>query len=269
MGLAVAERKELVASLLDDVQQFMLTQEQAECPVVHYFAPGICVREVTMKAGTMAIGQYQKFEHLNVFLKGKVRMLQDDGTFEDVSAPLIYVGKPGKKVGYIIEDMVWQNIYATDLTDIDEIEAYFLDKEDVCYTEEKEGDSGYLLALDDIGVTSELVEFESQIDTDLIDFPFGVVTTRVSKSPIHGKGLFATSNMAKGFRIPAQLSGKRTPAGRYTNHSDTPNVIPEMQENGDMYFVCIKGITGQHGGQYGEEITIDYRAAYLAARGLT
>jgi hypothetical protein len=263
---AVANRKQEVMSLVGEVEQFMLTQEQAECPVVHYFAPGICVREVSMKAGTMAIGQYQKYDHLNVFLKGKVRMLQEDGTFMDVSAPLIYVGKPGKKVGYIIEDMVWQNIYATDLTDIDEIEAYFLDMKQVePHVECDQPQSDFLLALDDIGVSQDVVAFESSIDSDLIDFPFGAVTTRVSDSPINGKGLFATANMSDGFRIPARLDGKKTPAGRYTNHSNTPNVTPEALENGDVYFVCNRDISGQHGGMKGEEITVDYRAAYIAA----
>ena len=106
----------------------MMAMPQAECPVVHHFGPGLCVREVSMPAGTLAVGHKQKFEHMNVLLKGSVMIVNDDGTTKVLKAPLMFIGKPGQKVGYVLEDLVWQNIYATDLKDVDAIEAHFVEK---------------------------------------------------------------------------------------------------------------------------------------------
>ena len=58
---------------------------------------------------------------------------------------------------------------------------------------------------------------------------------------------------------PARINGKRTPLGRYTNHSMSPNAKPELMDNGDIYLVSTMNISGCKGGSKGEEITVDYR----------
>lgn len=122
---------ELVAMLAKGdifaAQERMLKMPQAECPVAHYFGPGIYVREVQAKAGTLAIGHHQRFEQLNILLKGTVAMFTEEGV-QVISAPFIFTGKPGKKAGYIIEDMVWQTVYATQETDIQKLEEMLIDK---------------------------------------------------------------------------------------------------------------------------------------------
>jgi hypothetical protein len=40
---------------------------------------------------------------------------------------MTFVGKPGRKVAYIIETVVFQNIYATDETDIEKLENMFVE----------------------------------------------------------------------------------------------------------------------------------------------
>ncbi len=117
----------LVAQM-ENAEKELLQHPQADCPVVHHFGPGVCIREVFMAAGTLAIGHKQKFEHLNLMLRGKVMVINDDVTANVLTAPMIFVGKPGRKIGYVLEDMVWQNIYATDETDVKKLEAMFLDK---------------------------------------------------------------------------------------------------------------------------------------------
>jgi len=57
---------------------------------------------------------------------------------------------------------------------------------------------------------------------------------------------------------PARLGDKRTPIGRYTNHSHKPNAKMEFY-NGDIYLVATTGISGCQGGRLGDEITTDYR----------
>ena len=65
---------------IEEIEKKMFEMEQAECPVIHSFAPGLYIRELRMKAGTLAIGHYQKTRHLNLFLKGRVMMFEPDGT---------------------------------------------------------------------------------------------------------------------------------------------------------------------------------------------
>jgi len=251
----------------------MMQHEQPSTDVVHYIANGLCVREVRMPAGMMAIGHYQKYEHLNVFLKGRVRIIDENtGEVSELSAPLMFLGKPGRKIGYIMEDTVWQNIYATDLTDPAEVERHFIDKAESSLTfydasrPEYVDDGDYAAALADLGYTQDMVDAECLNDSDLIPFPFGAIPVMVAESAIQGKGLFATAKMQEGCLLAGRLNGKRTPAGRYVNHSRVPNV-EAVNLNGDVYFRALRDIDGMRCGLLGEELTVDYRQAFRAARG--
>jgi SET domain-containing protein len=62
---------------------------------------------------------------------------------------------------------------------------------------------------------------------------------------------------------PARIAGKRTPAGRYVNHSMNPNCKYIADENGDIYLVSLRDIDGCKGGGCGEELTVDYRQALI------
>lgn len=256
----------------------MLEMEQVDCPVTHHFGPGIYMRELNIKAGVFSVAHYQKKAHLNFLVSGKVLMLSDDGTVKELTGPYIYTAPPSRKVGLIMEDMKWLNIYPTDETDIETLENTYLDKADNW----KDSDEAkrqlerlsreldrkdYLEALNDIGYTEEQVRLESEIDQDLIPFPFGSFGVSVSESEIEGKGLFAASPFKNGdFIAPARIDGKRTPAGRYINHSKSPNAEFVLMPNGDIMVAALRDITGCKGGFLGEEITIDYRRSRCLAQ---
>lgn len=253
----------------------MLDMPQAECSVTHHFGPGICMREVTIPAGTVAIGHHQNFDHLNYFVKGKVLMLSDDGTTKELTAPMIFTGQPGRKIGYIIEDMVWQNIYPTDETDIDKVESIFITKSNewinsiegkdvLAKLEHSKNHIDYERVLEEFNISHEIAKKQSENTEDQIPFPLGTYKIKVSKSNIHGSGLIATANIDKNELIaPARIAGKRTPAGRFTNHSQDPNAKMIEKPNGDIDLVSIATINGCRGGLDGDEITIDYRQALL------
>ena len=85
----------------------------------------------------------------------------------------------------------------------------------------------------------------------------------VAASVIEGKGLFLTEPKRKGELIcPARVSGRRTQAGRYTNHSASPNATMILLNNGDLNLVAVADINAD------QEITIDYRRS-LALSDLT
>jgi len=113
---------------IDFLESDLLLMEQEECPVMHYFAPNLYIREVHLKKGTFAVGHYQKFPQLNIMLKGKVAVTDSEGKLVMLEAPLMYVGEAGRKFGYVVEDTVWQNIYVTNETDIETLENTYIEK---------------------------------------------------------------------------------------------------------------------------------------------
>jgi hypothetical protein len=255
---------------IDELEGWMLTQPQAPCNVRHRFALGLYIREVTILADTYAIGHHQKREHMNVMLTGSVTIIREDGSHEYLVAPQSFVAPPGRKVGYIHEDMVWLNIYATEETDIDTLEAMFLEKSPTYQAQDSppllthDGDFEQMLC--DLGVTAQQVREQSEETSDQIPFPNGDYKVKVGPSRIEGTGLLATSDIEAGeFICHARIYGKRTPAGRYINHSRTPNA--EMMDlAGDILVRALRDIPGSRGGQDGEEITVDYRQARLVCQ---
>lgn len=272
-----------VVSLGERVAQLeaeMLEFPQANCPVVHRFADGLYIREVTIPAGVFAIGHHQRHRHLCVMVKGSVIMVGPDGDKKRFDAPLTYVCEPGRKVGYVVEEMTWLNVYATTEQDIDTLEAMLLEKSGVYLAATSKMDRlefdhaadhiDFADALADLGLSADQVAIESRRPEDLIEFPPGEYRVRVARSRIEGRGLFATAPMAAGDVIaPGLIAGKRTPAGRYVNHGADPNAVVRMNVfPGNLDFVALRPIAGSRGGQLGEEITVDYRQARQASQGV-
>jgi len=256
---------------VEEAEKAMLQLPQVDCPLVHHFGPNLCIREVFMPKGTMAVGHKQKFKHMNVLLKGKVMMLNEDGSTKILEAPFIFEGEPGRKIGYVLEDMVWQNIYATDLKDSNEVEEFFVEKSENWQNDHnvklsiekvaKEADrNDYQKLLKECGISHEIAKEQSENEEDQISVFSNII--RVADSAIEGKGLFLTSPIKEGDVIcQARIQGKRTQAGRFTNHSVFPNAKMVLLPNGDIDLVAIRDIDGCKGGSLGEEITIDYRQA--------
>lgn len=253
----------------------LLHMEQADCPVVHSFGPGVYIREVFLPAGILAIGHYHKTAHMNIMLKGRLSLLNDDGTLKEVRAPLMMTSQPGRKTAIIHEDTVWLNIYATDETDVSVLEDTLLEKEQ-CFLEYKEKklleekfrityeNEDFKKMLEQFGMSEEFAYTVSRNEADMIPLPNGSYKIVVSDSPIQGKGLFATASIEPGDLIaPARIDGHRTIAGRFTNHSAIPNAEMTLTPCGDINLTAIRNISGCKGGMPGEEITIDYRQALM------
>ena len=100
---------------------------QVECIEKHHFGPGMYVKEVTMPAGSIIVGKPHKTEHLCILLQGKMKLVKEDGEVIELVAPATFVGKPGRKIAYIIETVVFQNIFATDETDVKKLEHMFVE----------------------------------------------------------------------------------------------------------------------------------------------
>jgi len=237
---------------------------QRDTTVNHHFGPGMYIREIVAPAETFMIGFYQKTDHMNIFVKGRVLMLKD-GEVIDLKAPQLFTAPPGQKCGYIVEEMVWLNIYITDETNVGKLEEMFLDKDikidqymqyqlDIIACRED-----YKKVLAEVNMTEEEVQAEVQRTDTMMEMPRGSYQWAVYPSPIHGEGIFATGNIPRGELIGlAAREGLRTLLGRYTNHSPNPNA-KFVTQGKSVFLVSIEDIQGNKGGQYGHEITIDYR----------
>ncbi len=260
-------------SKINAIEKICLALPQVECSVTHKFGPGIYIREVFLPKGSLIIGHHHNFEHMNIFVKGRMTMIYENGQ-EEIKAPLSYVSGPGRKKAYIHEDCIWLNVFCTTETDIEKLENHFLTKSDGFLEDKKEREKiiflesvsdkrDYFNLLKELKLTETVVRSISENKEDMTTLPYGSYKFKTGQSKIEGTGLIATGDIEP-FEViaAARIGGKRTIAGRYTNHSANPNAKMIKGENNDIALIALKKIKGCHGGQDGEEITINYRDAF-------
>jgi SET domain-containing protein len=119
----------------------------------------------------------------------------------------------------------------------------------------------YLDAIREMGFTHAQVRAIVENKSDLTDMPTGKGDGLIVKpSPIDGLGTFAARDFRQGEVIaPARYNLRRTPAGRLTNHSQTPNSTMVALPDGAIDLVAACHI------HVGDEFTVDYRQARSAA----
>jgi hypothetical protein len=95
----------------------------ADCPITHYHAPGLYIREMFIPAGVAVVGKIHKHAHFNDISKGRVRVVTEFG-FEVYEAPYRFISEPGTKRAVFAEtDVVWTTFHPTNETDVDKIES--------------------------------------------------------------------------------------------------------------------------------------------------
>lgn len=250
-----------VRSLLAYVEAQMLsTAAQMEIPVEHHFSKGVYAREMRVPKGTLLMGKIHKFQNLNILSAGEVSVLSIDGV-KRVKAPYTFVASPGaKRLFYMHEDTVWSTIHGTELKDVEEIESEFIAKsyDEVYLASPRE----FADVLAVTGFTQDELTAMSENTDDQMPFP-APVSVEVRPSPIHGQGLFATEHFKEHELIASALiKGKRTPAGRYVNHSGTPNAAVYKLDDESVFLVAVAPI------DKGDEILTDYFSTYQTMRGL-
>jgi hypothetical protein len=258
----------------EQIEAKLLELPQVDCPVLHHFGPGVYIREVRMPAGSLILGHRHKNTHTNILVSGRLKFLNEGGEVAELVAPVVITSNPGRKLAYIIEDTVWQNVYATEERNVEKLEEMLLDKSDAwiehkdrvfklqksLHTKDRTDFQDVIAAF---GMDEKFVTSISRSEDDQIAFPEGSAPkVALHPSPIHGTGMFASFPIGAFDVIgPARLNGKRTPLGRYTNHSANPNAFFVQNDNGDIYAMSCRDIQGCAGGDNGEEITVDYMQA--------
>lgn len=130
-----ADNTELLAYILGDIQnkayidvvrnvqqQITDNAELIDVPVVHHFAPGVYMRQMDAKAGTVVVSKMHRTEHFIMFLTGSCSVMTENG-IEHIKAPCVLRTMPGtQRVGYFHEDTSCITIHPTQSTDLEEIE---------------------------------------------------------------------------------------------------------------------------------------------------
>jgi hypothetical protein len=109
------------------LQDSMTDLPQVECPVRHFFAPGLFAREMTIPKGVTAVGAVHKTKHITTISKGRILMMTDDGIVE-IRAPYTGVSEAGiKRAAHALEETVMTCYHPTDETDLDKLAAMLTD----------------------------------------------------------------------------------------------------------------------------------------------
>ena len=100
-----------IRAKVDRLQDALNAVPQVDCPVRHYFAPGLFAREITIPAGTCLVGAVHKTENLAVLSAGRLRLVTDAGTVE-ITAPHVMTVRVGvKNAAVAMETAVWTNFF--------------------------------------------------------------------------------------------------------------------------------------------------------------
>ncbi|WP_180182919.1 hypothetical protein [Acinetobacter sp. YH01020] len=112
--------KKIQNHIIDGIKENQI--DEVTPPVVHHFGPGVYMRQMDAKAGTLVISKMHSTEHFNILLKGAVSLITEDG-IKTVYAGQVMLSQPGtKRIGYFHEDSSWLTIHPTDETDPDVLE---------------------------------------------------------------------------------------------------------------------------------------------------
>lgn len=116
---------------IHEMEAAMLSLPSAECPVLHHFTPGLYIRTIKMKAGTLVTSMKHRTEHPFMITKGKVEVVSEIEGAVIYEAPYMGITKPGtKRAIHVLEDTVWTTFHPTNETDVEKIADEILEPSD-------------------------------------------------------------------------------------------------------------------------------------------
>jgi hypothetical protein len=253
---------------VERLEQALLQMPQADIVTVHSFPPGKYERKIIIPPRCVLTGAAHKTDY-TVRVEAGTISVNTEGGIKTFTAPAEFQAKAGiKRAGAVhAEEVVWVDIYDNpdDCLDIAALEErlYVVPECGLGETRRQTAEAAkidFARFMAQIGLSEEVMDRIVNAD-DLIPMPEGV-PVEVRTSIIHGSGLFACRAFDAGATIcPGRLGGHRTPAGRFTNHSPTPNAAP-VKVGDDIYAVALRRIAS------GEEVTVDYRDSMLVNFGV-
>lgn len=261
---------ELMRQKVVALQDALLEMPQTDIVTTHTFLPGVYERKITVPPWTVLTGAAHKTDYRVRLEKGTIAVNRETEVVV-LTAPCEFDAKAGEqRAGRVFEDeVVWVDVYENpdDCQDLDVLEdrLYVVPECGLGDTRKRlaieSARADYQLFLEQLGVDQNTMDAVVTVESDLVNMPEGH-DVELKESPVHGVGMFATRHFFAGEVIcPGRLDGKRTPAGRYINHSHDANVIPHKFGD-DIYAIALKDIP------VNGELFVDYRASMRVNFGL-
>jgi hypothetical protein len=260
-----------VKEQIENLQNELLKMPQSDIVTEHIFYPGYYERKITIPAWTVLTGAEHKTDYKIRLEKGTIAVNIEDKV-QVMTAPMEFEAKAGaQRVGRVFEEeVVWVDVYdnpdnCKDLAILEE-RLYLVPNcglgENRVALEISNAQTDYKLFLDQIGLNQAEMDKIVTNESDVIDMPENVYV-ELRDSKIHGKGLFVTKSFEKGEIVcPGRLNGKRTPGGRFINHSYDSNILP-IKVGDDIYAMAVRDIYEN------EELLVDYRSSMRINFGIT
>ena len=254
-SICVGSKKANRANILA-FEREALKLPQGHIPITHHINGGMYIRESTIPKGLVVTGQIYKFDHFDIMIRGDITVTTDTGESKRLTGFNVIKCMSGKKrAAYTHEETVWTTVHPYSGDNGDDIQDFIT----VDSFEELEqfnntiNQADFLTFADSVGMTAEEIRAISEIEEDMVEMPVGYDAIYTDDSKIEGQGLYSSMLISEGAIIcPGRINGKRTPAGRFTNHALFCNA-KMVFDGDDMYLKAIKGIAED------EEITISYR----------
>lgn len=129
---AVAEIPPWIAAkaseTLNRLEPAIAALPRCEFTVVHRFTPGLYIREIFMRKGSIVASKIHKTEHPFVISKGDVSVWSDETGVERLAAPYTGITKPGTRRALMMhEDTIWTTFHPTKETDLEKLEAELIE----------------------------------------------------------------------------------------------------------------------------------------------
>lgn len=247
---------EVVVDRIEALEAIALQHDQVEIPPVEHFVNGMYGREILIPAGTMITGRVYREGYLDIMLSGDISVATPQG-LKRVTGTHVMEAPPGRKrAGYAHADTHWITVHRSDQFhpgDMLDRLTFFSRDQYRDYVIERDRQS-YRDLMDEIGLSADQVADQVRNPDDQVPMPDAFAgRVMIAPSSIHGHGVIAQEGFNIGEHIgPGRIAGKRTPIGRYTNHSAYPNAAMELLSNGDVALVATRQIN------QGDEITTHY-----------
>lgn len=130
-----------IDATLEKIEATMLQLPQVAIPVTNYFTDnGLYAREITIPAGTIAVGHAHNHEFMEVFMSGTLLVPSEQGHVT-ITAPHVGIGKPDiRKIGFAVTDCRWVTFHPVPegYNTVEKMEELIIKKSDSFLKYEKE-----------------------------------------------------------------------------------------------------------------------------------
>jgi len=93
------------------MQAAMMGEKQVDCPIKHYFAPGLFAREMTIPKGVCVVGAVHKTTNISCLSAGTVRLITDDGYVDHIAPKKVLIKAGAKNQWLALDDAVLTNYF--------------------------------------------------------------------------------------------------------------------------------------------------------------